>query len=107
MSKKQAVTCPNCGEPAERMSKGVQVYILCEKEDKVFALTATGAKVAARGRLDEFEDRIKRLEASIGKPAEPVETDGDDEDADEDDEDDDGPSLEIVFGSDDDDEEKD
>ena len=105
MSKTEAVTCPNCGEPAHKMIRDGKTYILCEAEDRVYELTATGAKARQRGRLDDIERRLAALE---GRPAEPKHEPHEQvKDDNDDDEEEDGPSIEIVFGGDDEDEEDD
>lgn len=106
MAKDRAtVTCPNCGQAAEKLIREGRTYILCESEDKVFEVTATGAKFRQRGRLDEIERRLAALE---GTPAaEPTKDDKDDIDKDDIDNDDDenSPFLEITFGDDEDEDE--
>ena len=100
---KTKVECPMCGEPAERIEKGGQVFILCEAEDAIYAMTPTGAKVKQRGRLDDIERRLAALE---GKPAaEPTKDDKDDKDDKDNDDDENRPFLEITFGDDEDEEE--
>ena len=83
------------------MTRAGQTYILCEAEDKIFQLTATGAKFRQRGRLDDIERRLAALE---GKPAaaEPTKDDKDDKDDIDNDDDENRPFIEIVFGDDED-----
>lgn len=103
MTKKERLTCPNCGQAAEKLIREGRTYILCESEDKVYELTATGAKFRSRGRLDDIERRLAALE---GKP-EPKPKDQPKGKDDDDDEEEDGRCIEIVFGGDDEEEDDD
>ena len=86
------------------MLRDGKTYILCEGEDRVYELTATGAKARQRGRLDEIERRLAALE---GKPAEPKPEPNEQVTDDDEEEEDNGPSIEIVFGGDDEDDDED
>lgn len=90
---KTKVTCPCCGEPAERIEREGKQYVLCEAEDTVYEIKATGARFAKRGVLDEILKRLDALEGKGEPETEPKPDDGDNPD----DDDDDG-GLEIVFG---------
>ncbi|MDD5367372.1 MAG: hypothetical protein PHR30_18720 [Gallionellaceae bacterium] len=101
MAKKEAVTCPMCGEPAEKMTRDGKTFILCESEDRIYEMTATGAKARQRGRLDDIERRLAALE---GRPEPKPETQTKDKDDTDGEDNDDGPAIEIVFGGDEDEE---
>ncbi len=98
--------CPMCGEPAERIEKGGQVYVLCEAEDTIYAMTKTGAKVKQRGRLADIERRLAVLEGSPEPEPKPKdepkgehddEEDDQEEDGEEEDDEEEGFSIEIGF----------
>ncbi len=98
---KTKVECPMCGEPAERIEKNGQVFVLCEAEDAIYAMTPTGAKVKQRGRLAEIERRLNALEGKPEGKSEPQEEPDDKDetnDGKEDEEEDDEAGFEIEFG---------
>lgn len=105
---KSKIMCPNCGAEAVRMEKDGAVLVCCEKEDAVFALTKTGAKLRKVGAIDDLERRVRALEGKTDTPAEaPAGDPGDagvpdEAPADEDeDEDDDGGTLEVTIDDED------
>ncbi len=103
MAKKEALTCPNCGQAAEKLIREGRTYILCESEDKVYELTATGAKFRSRGRLDDIERRLAALEGKPEPEPEPKPKPADEVTEDDGEEEDGGPCIEITFGDEDED----
>jgi len=72
MGKKTEVMCPNCGAQAVRMEKDGTVLVCCEKEDAVFAVTRTGAKLRRTGALEELDKRVSALERESGRTTTPA-----------------------------------
>lgn len=103
MSKeKTGIQCPNCGAAAIRMEKDGAVLVVCEKEDAVFALTRTGAKLRKVGALDELDRRVSALEGKTAPPAEkPDDVIPEEPPDDDDDDDDDGMDVTIIDDEDD------
>jgi len=74
------IVCPNCGTRA--IKEGSK--IVCETCDATFELKKTGgAKVVELGRLDSFEQRLKRVESLLPgqDPPEPVTNDDNEDDS--------------------------
>lgn len=77
--KPKAVTCPNCQGPAIRAGN----EITCEACDATYTITKKdGAKVRKLGPIQDHEERLKKIEASIfaEKPETPEQQGGEDDD---------------------------
>jgi len=68
--KPQIVFCPNCRQPATRIGN----EITCEQCDAVFMIKRKEAAVKKLGSIENHEERLKRIEASIFPPDNPPES---------------------------------
>jgi len=65
--KPEIVFCPNCRRPATRIGN----EITCEKCDATFTITRKEAKIKTIGSIQDHEDRISKIEATIFPPENP------------------------------------
>lgn len=97
--KSNAAYCPNCQKPATRDGN----EITCDRCDAIFTITKKdGAKVKKLGPLQDHEERISKIEASVfAEEPEPEPTEpqgGEDDDEPDSENDDTDQDQEVVDG---------